>query len=100
MNALHAVGNEVNDLLGGIGDTCLLHGSRVVPKLVHHPLEPGGQVSAGQLTASLDLFFVRHRRYAWWGMDRNMPWCVKPCNVTGFWLIVLSSRIPTSKPVI
>ena len=51
----HAVGEQIDNLLGGIGDTCLLHGQRVVGEFLCNAAEPLGQLGAGKLTGALNL---------------------------------------------
>ena len=69
MDAVHPVGDQVDDLIRGVGNARLLHGRRVVTEPVHNGFEPGGQIGAGHAGDAADLFGVGHRHNS--GDHRN-----------------------------
>ena len=64
MDALHAVRDEVDDLVDGVGDTRVAKGVGVVLVARHHVRELLGQRRAAQRDYAFDLLFVDHRHYA------------------------------------
>ena len=48
MDMFHAIGQQVDDLIGGIGDACLFHGFRVISEAVYDIFEAFGNITAGQ----------------------------------------------------
>lgn len=51
MDMFHAVGQQVDDLIGGIGNASLFHGFRIVSKAVYDILKALRHITAGQFTA-------------------------------------------------
>ena len=64
VDAVHPVGDEVDDLVRGIGDSRLGHGQRIVAESVHNGLEAGGQVGSRKLADTLNLLAVGDRHNA------------------------------------
>ena len=64
MDALYAVGDQVDNLLDGVGDAGVLHGGRVVAVAVHDTHKLFGQAGAAQRDHPLDLLAVGHRHDA------------------------------------
>ena len=58
MDVLDAVGVEVDDLVGGVGDAGLLHGGGGGTELVHQALEPLGHKGTGELDGAGHLLGV------------------------------------------
>ena len=59
MDVLDAVGVEVDDLVGRVGDTRLLHGRGVMPELIHQRGKAAGHEGSRQLERALHLIRTR-----------------------------------------
>ena len=55
MDMFYAVGQQIDDLIGGIGDTCLFHGFRVITETVYDIFEALRHITAGQFYGILHL---------------------------------------------
>ena len=71
MDMVDAVCNQVDDLLGRVDNTCLLHSRWIVTETVNDGLEAFGQVGAGHGSDTLDLLDIRHRHNACNNRNRN-----------------------------
>ena len=49
MNVLHAICNEINDLVCSVNNACLLHCLRVTSKAVDNASKPHRYIAAGEL---------------------------------------------------
>ena len=58
------VREQVDDLIGRVGNARLLHGRRVAAELVHKRLEPLRDVRAGKLQRAVDLIRICDRHDA------------------------------------
>ena len=56
MDMFHAVGQQIDDLIGGIGDTRLFHGFRVVSEAVYNILKALRHITAGQFYGIFHLY--------------------------------------------
>ena len=56
MDMFYAVGQQINDLIGGIGDARLFHGFRIVSEAVHNILKALRHITAGQFYGILHLY--------------------------------------------
>ena len=58
VDVVNACGEEIKDLVGGIGDAGLLHGGGLVAELIHKIKEAAGHKRARELLGALDLLLV------------------------------------------
>ena len=58
MNIVDAIGIQINDLIGSIGNTGLPHGKGVRAKLVHQGFEPLRHKGAGELDGPVNLICI------------------------------------------
>ena len=48
MDMFHSIGQQIYDLIGGIGNTCLFHGFRIVSETVYDILKALRYITTGQ----------------------------------------------------
>ena len=70
MDAVHAAGCQVHNLVYRVGDSRVPHGNGVIPVPLHHGDEFFRQLYAAQGYHALNLLFVDHRHDS--GLHRNM----------------------------
>ena len=61
MDMFHTVRQQVDDLIGGIGNARLLHGFRIIPEAVHNILKALRHITAGEFYGIFHLYATGDR---------------------------------------
>ena len=64
VDVLYVVSYEVDDLLCGVNDSCLLHSLRVVAELINYFLEAGWYSGSGKCNGTTKLLCIGDRHYS------------------------------------